>query len=158
MEYYTGKNVVCTGDITFHHQCSIWHNAVLRADTASINIGENTNIQDLSMIHAGDGYQVTVGQNVTVGHCALLHGCTIEDHCLIGMGSIIMNQARIQHHSIVGAGSLITQGKQFPPYSLIMGSPAKWIRNLSEEEIESIDKNAVHYVQESKKQLTVNKM
>ncbi len=152
-KYYIGKNVVLSGDITLGNNVSIWHNSVLRADTAPITIAQNTNIQDLCMLHAGDNCPISIGQNVTVGHRALLHGCTIEDNCLIGMGAIVMNRAVIPHHSIVAAGSLISENKTFPPYSLLLGSPAKVVRQLTEEEIQHIEENSVHYIQESEQQL-----
>lgn len=151
---YLGKNVVRIGKITYGNNCSIWHNAVIRADSSTIKIGGNTNIQDLVMIHTGfENVPVSIGDNVTIGHSAIVHGCTIEDNCLIGMGAIIMNHAYIGKNSIVGAGALVTENKQYPPNSLIVGSPAKRIRECSQEEIEKIKHNAMLYVQEAKKEL-----
>lgn len=151
---YVGENVVLKGNVSISKNCSIWHNAVIRGDSDSITIKENTNIQDLVMIHTGfDHCPVKIGKNVTIGHSAIIHGCTIDDECLIGMGSIIMNHAVIGHHCIVGAGSLVTENKQFPDNSLIMGSPAKFIRSLTEEEITSISTNAQLYINEAKKEL-----
>ena len=151
---YTGKNVVITGTAQIKNNCSIWHNAVIRADSDTITIDENTNVQDLTMIHTGfDHAPVHIGKNVTIGHSAIIHGCTIDDNCLIGMGAIIMNHAHIRENSIVGAGALVTENKEFPPNSLILGSPAKQIRLCSEEEIANIKKNASLYIQEAKKEL-----
>lgn len=153
-EIRTGENTVIRGNVTFGNDCSVWHNAVIRADSGSITIGNRTNIQDLVMIHTGEGgYDVNIGDDVTIGHSAIIHGCTIKDGSLIGMGAIIMNGASIGKHCIVGAGSLITQHKQFPDNTLIMGSPAKAVRSLTEEEIQGNLRNAELYVQHAKEEL-----
>lgn len=151
---YKGKNVVMIGNIHCGDNCSFWHNAVIRGDSDCITIGEKTNIQDLVMIHTGFyNNPVRIGKRVTIGHSAIIHGCTIEDDCLIGMGAIIMNGAIIKKHCIVGAGSLVTEGKIFEENSLILGSPAKCIRKLTHDEIENIEKNAMLYVEKAKKEL-----
>lgn len=156
MEIYVGENVVIKDKVIFGEDCSIWHNTVIRGDSDSITIGDNTNIQDLVMIHTGfNDNPVNIGNNVTIGHSAIIHGCTIEDNCLIGMGSIIMNNAHISKNSIVGAGSLITEEKEFEEGSLILGSPAKVIRKLTNEEIQSIQTNADLYIKEAKQSLEV---
>ena len=113
---------------------SVWFGAVLRGDNEWIEIGENSNVQDNATCHTDMGFPLTVGKNCTIGHNVILHGCTIEDDALVGMGSIVMNGARIGRGSVVGAGSLITEGKQFPEYSLIVGSPAKAIKVLDPEQ------------------------
>lgn len=151
----TGKNVVFYGEISFGDNCSVWHNAVLRADTAPITVQDGTNIQDLVMIHAGDGYPVSLGKNVTIGHSAILHGCTIKDHTLIGMGAIIMNGAVIESDCIVAAGALVTERKHFPARTLIMGHPAKAVRKLTAEEIDSCQKSAVHYQNMAEEELSL---
>ncbi len=134
--------------------CSVWHNAVIRGDEAPVSIGNRTNIQDLVMIHTGiGGYGVTIGNATSVGHSAILHGCTIGNECTIGMGSIIMNGAMIGDHCIVGAGSLVTEHKTFPENSLILGRPAKVVRPLSQEEIQNSKKNAEQYIQAAVKEL-----
>ncbi len=151
---YIGENVVLKGNVSLSNNCSIWHNSVIRGDSDSITIKENTNIQDLVMIHTGFNHcPVSIGKNVTIGHSAIVHGCTIGDNCLIGMGAIIMNHAKIGRNCIVGAGSLITENKEFPDHSLIMGSPAKWIRELTDDEIQNIQNNASLYIEEAKKEL-----
>lgn len=150
---YCGEHVVITGNVTCKNNCSLWHNSVVRADTAKVTLGENVNIQDLVMIHAGDGCEVTIEDNVTVGHSCILHGCTVKDTTIIGMGSIIMNNSVIGSHCIVGAGSLITQGKVFPDNCLIMGRPAKVIRPLTEEEMQHCRENAEAYVRNAKQSL-----
>lgn len=133
--------------------CSFWHNAVLRADTARIEIGRNTNIQDGVIIHAGEGHDVKLGESVTVGHGAILHGCTIGDDVIVGMGAIVMNNAVIEDHCIVAAGAIVTEGKHFPAGSLILGSPARLMRPLKEEERQKCEENALHYVQMAEDEL-----
>lgn len=151
---YTGKNTVILGKVTLGNNCSVWHNAVIRADSDTVVIKDNTNIQDLVMIHTGfNNCPVNIGSDVTIGHSAIVHGCTIGDNCLIGMGSIIMNRAVIGNNCIVAAGALVTEGKHFEDGTLILGSPAKAIRKLTQEEIDSIQKNASLYVQEAKEEL-----
>ena len=139
-----------TGDVTLKNNVSIWYNAVLRGDLESISIDENSNVQDNCTIHVATEFPVKIGKNVSIGHNAIIHGCTLEDNVLIGMGSIILNGAKIQKNSIVGAGSLVTKGKEFPEGSLILGSPARYVRDLTEEEIKSITENAEEYIQLSK--------
>jgi carbonic anhydrase/acetyltransferase-like protein (isoleucine patch superfamily) len=142
------------GDVTIAKDCSIWFGCVVRGDVHSITIGERTNIQDLSMIHVthyknGDkstGNPTVIGNDVTVGHRVMLHGCTIEDACLIGMSATILDGAVIAKESIVGAGALVTKNKKFPPRSLIMGSPAKVVRQLSDEEVVELYASAKRYV------------
>ena len=154
---YTGNNVVITGEVSLSEDVSIWHNAVLRGDEGSITIGSRTNIQDLVMIHTGiPDYSVTIGKNTTIGHSAIIHGCTIGDECMIGMGAIIMNGAKIGNQCIVAAGSIVTEHKTFPEKSLILGSPAKLIRTLTDDEIQKIRDNAEAYVTSARKHLTRN--
>ncbi len=142
------------GEVSIGSGSSIWFGCVLRGDVNSISIGQNTNIQDLSMVHVthytyddrSDGFATIIGDNVTVGHRVMLHGCIVEDACLIGMSATILDGAVIGKESIVGAGSLVTKNKVFPPRSLIMGNPAKLVRELSEEEVASLYKSATNYV------------
>lgn len=133
------------GDVSIKSGSSVWYNAVLRGDEGAICIGSNTNIQDLVMVHVSKNAPTAIGDNVTIGHGAIIHGCTVEDNVLIGMGSIILDRARIGKNSIVGAGSLVTQGKCFPEGSLILGSPAKVKRPLTAEEIEKVQNSAKNY-------------
>lgn len=126
---------------------SIWYHTVLRGDNAKITVGERTAIQDNSVVHCGVGFPVTIGNDVTVGHGAIIHGCTIDDNTLIGMGSIIMNGVHVGKNCIVAAGSLITQGKDIPDYSMVMGSPAKVVRSLTEAEVAKIARGAAQYVE-----------
>lgn len=139
------------GDVKIGQESSVWFGTVIRGDGKDVFIGKGTNIQDNCTIHEEKYlYPTTIGDYVTVGHGAILHGCTIGNHCLIGMGSIILDGAEIGEYTIVGAGSLITKDKKIPSGVLCMGSPAKVIRNLTEEEKRSIDISAKHYVQISR--------
>ena len=142
------------GNVTMGKECSIWFGCVVRGDVHYISIGDRTNIQDLSMIHVthykkedmSDGNPTIIGSDVTIGHRVMMHGCTIEDASLIGMSATILDGAVIGKESIVGAGSLVTKNKVFPPRSLIMGSPAKVVRELSDEEVEELYASASRYV------------
>jgi len=142
------------GDVTCGDNCSIWFGCVVRGDVHYIKIGNRVNVQDLSMIHVthykkedrSDGNPTIIGDDVTIGHRVMLHGCTIENACLIGMSATILDGAVIGEESIVGAGSLVTKNKIFPPRSLIMGSPAKVVRELNEIEIKELYDSASRYV------------
>ncbi|RXJ88322.1 gamma carbonic anhydrase family protein [Arcobacter sp. CECT 8983] len=135
------------GKVEIGDNSSVWFGCVLRGDVNNIKIGNNTNIQDLSMIHMDTDSETILGDNVTIGHKVMLHGCTIEDNCLIGMSATILDHAIIGEGSIVGANSLVTSGKKFPPKSLIMGSPAKVVKELTDEDVEKLIKHAGHYVE-----------
>lgn len=134
------------GDVTIDEQANIWYNAVLRADQEKITIGKGTNVQDNCVLHGDAGCDVTVGEWVTVGHGAILHGCTVEDNCLIGMGAIVLDGAVIGRNSIVGAGALVTKRTIVPEGSMVLGSPAQVKRALAPEEIEHLRSGAEHYV------------
>ncbi|MEA4901781.1 gamma carbonic anhydrase family protein [Desulfitobacterium sp.] len=140
-----GAHVI--GDVRIGDESSVWYNAVIRGDVASITIGKKCNIQDLSVIHVHEGQPVTLEDEVTVGHSVILHGCTIKRASLIGMGAIVMNGAVIEEETMVAAGSLIPEHKTFPPRVLIMGSPAKVVRELTPEEIASLHQTAQRYCQ-----------
>lgn len=141
---------VVLGDVTVKKDASIWYNAVVRGDRSPILIEEGTNIQDLCVLHVDENDPLTIGRNVTVGHGAILHACTIEDGALIGMGAIILNGAVIGKNSMVAAGALVTSNTVIPEGALYMGNPAKFRRMLSEEEIAANRKQAEDYVKESK--------
>lgn len=134
------------GNVEIGENSSIWFGCVLRGDVNEIKIGKNTNVQDLSMIHMDTNSKTILGDNVTIGHKVMLHGCIIEDNCLIGMSATILDNAVIGEGSIVGANSLVTSGKKFPPKSLIMGSPAKVVKELTQEDVEGLINHAGHYV------------
>jgi len=139
------------GDVEIDENVSIWYNAVVRGDCGKIKIGKNSNVQDNCVLHSTDGFSIDIHDNVSIGHGAILHGCEIQDNVIVGMNATILNGAKIAKDSIVGAGALVTEYKEFPEKSLILGSPAKAIRELNSEEIESITENANTYVKLSKK-------
>ncbi|MDI3535623.1 MAG: hypothetical protein PWP16_362 [Eubacteriaceae bacterium] len=143
---FIAKSADVVGRVKLGNFVSIWFQAVLRGDVDSITIGDRTNIQDGTVVHVAPGHPTVIGDGVSVGHNAIIHGCSIGDNVLVGMGAIVLNGAQIGDNSIVGAGALVTQGKVFPPNSLIIGSPAKAVRALSEEEIQSIRDNAEEYL------------
>ncbi|PNR92303.1 gamma carbonic anhydrase family protein [Petrotoga sp. 9PWA.NaAc.5.4] len=141
------------GNVKIGKGSSIWFNTTLRGDIGPINIGEYTNIQDNSVVHIDSNFPVIIGNRVTVGHNAIIHGCEIADNCLIGMGAIILNGAKIGESCLIGAGTLITENKIIPPYSLVIGVPGRIVRNLTEEEIEKLKNSAKEYYNLSKKYL-----
>ena len=143
---YFAPGAQIIGNIKIGENSSIWHNCVLRGDVNLISIGDKTNIQDLSMLHVTEENPLTIGNNVTVGHSVTLHGCTVEDNALIGMGATVLDNAHIGEFSIVAAGSVVTPGKKFPPRSMIMGSPAKVVRELKDEEIDMLNHHYISYV------------
>lgn len=142
------------GEVEIGEDCSIWFGTVVRGDVHYIKIGDRTSVQDCSMLHVthykkadkSDGHPTIIGSDVTIGHRVMLHGCTIEDACLIGMSATILDGAVIGKESIVGAGSLVTKNKKFPPRSLIIGSPAKVVRELTDEEVAELYASAKRYV------------
>lgn len=145
-EVYISETAVVIGDVTLKKNVNIWFGAVLRGDEAPISIGENTNIQENCVIHVDYGNNVIIGEGCTIGHGAIIHGCNIKNNVLIGMGAIILNGAKIGDNSIVGAGSLVTQNKEFEDGVLILGSPAKVIRKLTDEEIKENKKACLNYL------------
>lgn len=147
---FIAENSTIIGRCFIGEDCSIWYNAVLRADINEIRIGRGTNIQDGCTVHCATEYKTIIGENVTVGHNAIVHGCTIGSNCLIGMGAIIIDGAVVGDNVIVGANSLITSGKIIPSGVLVMGSPAKVVRELTSEELEEIRHSAEGYIRISK--------
>ena len=134
------------GDVEIGDDSSVFYNTVIRADLAEIRIGKRTNIQDTATIHLSTGVGVHVGDDVTVGHNAILHACDVDDHVLIGMGAILMDGVHIKSDSVVAAGAVVTQNKEFPERSLIVGAPAHVVRELTEDEIRKFHENAEHYL------------
>ncbi|MDR3510465.1 MAG: gamma carbonic anhydrase family protein [Caulobacteraceae bacterium] len=145
-EYWIAPNAVVLGNVVLKKNASIWFGAVLRGDNDPIVVGENSNIQDGSVLHTDSGIPLTIGADVTVGHKVMLHGCTIGDNSLIGIGSIILNGARIGRNCLIGAGSLITENKVIPDNSMVVGSPGRVIREVSEQQAMALTASAAHYV------------
>ena len=140
-------NATLIGSITLKEDVNIWFGAVLRADKDNISIGAGSNIQDNCVIHTGMGHPTTVGDGVSVGHGAILHGCIIEDNVLVGMGAIVLNGARVGEGSIIGAGAVVTERSEIPPRSLVLGVPGKIVREVNDEQYQSILENARAYVE-----------
>jgi gamma-carbonic anhydrase len=143
---YIAKTAVVIGDVTLGPKSSVWYNAVLRGDINRIVVGEGSNIQDNAVVHLADDYPAIIGRYVTVGHSAIVHACTVEDECLIGMGATVLDGAIVGAQSIVGANALVTQGTIIPPGSMVLGSPAKVVRSLSPEDRATLRKWAEKYV------------
>ena len=139
------------GDVSLEKNTSIWFNATLRGDIENIHIGEGSNVQDGSVLHTDPGYPLKVGKNVTIGHLVMLHGCTIGDNSLIGIGAVILNNVKIGNNFVIGAKPLITEKKEIPDNSLFVGSPGRVIRKLTNEEIQAVEKNAIRYQDNWKK-------
>ena len=130
---YITRGAVVLGDVRLGRASSVWYNTVIRGDTERIEVGEESNIQDLSMLHADPGFPCVVGKRVSVGHRAVLHGCTVEDDCLIGMGAILLNGVRVGEGSVIGAGAVLPEGMQVPPGSVVLGVPGEVVREVDEE-------------------------
>jgi carbonic anhydrase/acetyltransferase-like protein (isoleucine patch superfamily) len=143
---WVAEDAQVIGGVSLAADSSIWFGVVVRGDSGAISVGEGSNIQDNSVLHADEGVPLTLGKHVTVGHQVMLHGCTIGDESLIGIGAIILNNAKIGRNCLVGAGALVTEGKEFPDGSMIIGSPAKAVRQLSPEQIEGLRRSAQHYI------------
>ena len=155
MENIKDSIVICPGaqvlgDVELGENVSVWHGAVIRGDTDSITIGDNSNVQDNCVVHCTRGFPVVIGDNVSVGHGAVVHGCKLDDNVLIGMNATVLNGAKIGKNSIVGAGAVVSEGKEFPENSLILGVPAKLIKEVTPEQIQLIQVNADNYVKLSK--------
>lgn len=144
--HFIAPNAAVIGDVTLEENVSIWFSVVLRGDADHIHIGANSNIQDGSVCHADVGVPLTVGRNVTVGHNAMIHGCTIGDGTLVGINAVVLNKARIGKGCVIGANSLVPEGMEIPDGSLVMGSPARIKKQLSAEQQEMFAHNADHYV------------
>ena len=148
---YCAPGAIVIGKVHLGKDVNLWPYAVIRGDNELISIGEGSNVQEHSMLHTDPGFPLTVGKHCTIGHRALLHGCTVGDNSLIGMGAIILNGAKIGKNSLVGAGALVTEGKEFPDGSLIVGSPARAIRALDETAFPKLRASADHYVANGKR-------
>lgn len=145
--HFIADNATLIGNVRLLPSSSVWFNCVLRGDNEWIEIGAGSNVQDGCILHTDPGYPLTIGAGVTVGHKVMLHGCTIGDNTLVGINSVVLNGARIGRNSVVGANSLVTENKSFPDGSLLLGSPAKVVRELGNDEIAGITESARHYVE-----------
>ena len=151
---FLAESCAVIGDVVIGDESSIWYGTVVRGDVMAIRIGARTSIQDNTVIHVTSGFSGTsIGDDCTIGHAAIIHACTVEDFCLIGMGAILLDGARIGRGSLVGAGALVTPGTDIPPGSLVVGAPAKVKRAISETEREQIDYGAKHYVELTRRYL-----
>ena len=139
------------GNVRLEGDASVWFGAVVRGDCESIAIGAGSNVQDASVLHADFGQPLVIGRHVTIGHQVMLHGCTIGDESLIGIGAVVLNGARIGRNCLVGAGALVTEGKEFPDGSMILGSPAKVVRQLTPEQMAAIRQSAQHYIDNARR-------
>jgi carbonic anhydrase/acetyltransferase-like protein (isoleucine patch superfamily) len=146
---WVADNASVIGRVQLHDEASVWYGAVLRGDNDVITLGPRSNVQDGSVLHTDPGHPLVIGAGVTVGHQAMLHGCTIGDDSLVGIQAVVLNGARIGRGCLVGAGAVVTEGKEFPDHSLILGAPAKVVRTLSPEQQASILRSATSYVQKA---------
>ena len=149
--HFIAPNAAVIGDVTLHENASVWFSCVLRGDAERLEVGAGSNIQDGTVMHADPGFPLVIGRNVTVGHNAMLHGCTIGDGTLIGINAVVLNGAKIGKHCIIGANSLIPEGKEIPDGSLVMGSPGKVVKTLSDQQKKMLELSAAHYVQNAKR-------
>ena len=145
-QYFIAETATVIGNVRLKSNASVWFGSVLRGDNELIEIGEGSNVQDNCTFHPDPGFPLTIGKNCTIGHNVILHGCTIEDGALVGMGAIIMNGARIGKGCIVGAGAIITEGKTFEANALVLGAPARAIKTLTDEQVKAMTYGAAHYV------------
>jgi carbonic anhydrase/acetyltransferase-like protein (isoleucine patch superfamily) len=143
---FVAPNATVLGNVRIGAHASIWFGAVIRAEMASVEIGERTNVQDGAIIHVDHGFPARLGADVTVGHRAVVHGATVDDNCIVGIGAILLNGCHIGANSIVGAGALVPEGKEYPPNSLLIGVPARVARTLTPEQVARIAEGADHYV------------
>lgn len=150
-DYWVAENAIVLGNVELGENASIWYGAVVRGDNDPISIGENTNIQDGSVLHTDYGFPLTIGRDVTVGHMVMLHGCSIADNSLIGIGARILNGAKIGRNCIIGAHTLIPEGKEIPDNSLVMGAPGKVVKTVSQQQTEVIKMSALHYIENWKR-------
>ena len=145
-EFFVAPTAVIIGSVSLGHEASVWWGAVVRGDYDTVTVGARTNIQDNCVVHMDEGYPVKLGAGVTVGHKAVLHGCTIGDNSLIGINAVVMNSVRIGQDCLIGSNTLLTEGKEIPPRSLVLGSPGKVVRELTDEEVDDITGFSDRYV------------
>lgn len=148
---FIADNAVVIGSVVIENNASVWFNAVVRGDNDEITIGEDSNIQDGAILHTDEGIKLTIGKGVSVGHLAMVHGCTIGDNTLIGIKAVVLNGAVIGKNCLIGANALIGEGKQIPDGSVVLGSPGKVVRSATEKDIAMLTFNAKHYVEQFKR-------
>ncbi len=153
-DYWVADNAAVIGAVLLKHNVSVWFSAVVRGDREPIVIGENSNVQDCAILHTDDGSPLTIGNFVTVGHKAILHGCTVGDHTLIGINAVVLNGAKIGKHCLIGAGALVPEGKEIPDGSLVMGVPGKVMRELTPAQMKHVTGLAENYVANFKRYKT----
>ena len=152
---FIASNASVIGQVRLGELTSVWFSATVRGDMAEITVATGTNVQDGAVLHVDDGFPLNVGSYVTIGHQAILHGCSIADNVLVGMGSRVLNGAVIESESIIGAGALVPPGKHYPPRSLLVGIPARSIRKVTDTEVEEIRANAEHYIENARRYSTL---
>ncbi len=150
-EWFVAPGAILVGSVVLENNASIWFNTVLRGDNDTLTVGENSNVQDGSVLHTDPGLKLTIGKNVTVGHKVMLHGCTIGDNSLIGINAVVLNRAKIGSHCLIGANSLVPEGMEIPDGSLVVGSPAKVKRALTDPERMMLQLSAQHYVENARR-------
>ena len=149
-EYFVAHNAIVVGSVILENNANIWFNCVLRADNDVITIGENCNVQDAAILHVDPGAPLTLARNVSIGHKAMLHGCTVHENSLIGINAVVLNHAVVGRNCLIGANALVTEGKEIPDGKLALGSPCKVVRDLTDAEIEMLEETAEHYVEQSR--------
>lgn len=152
-EVYVAPSADVIGSVVLQDRCSIWFNAVVRGDSDEIIIGEETNIQDSAVLHTDPGIRLVIGRGVTVGHHAMVHGCEIGDYSLIGINAVVLNHAKIGRYCTIGANALVTQGQEIPDYSVVLGSPGKVVRQISEDKRAGLQESAAGYVERAREYL-----
>jgi carbonic anhydrase/acetyltransferase-like protein (isoleucine patch superfamily) len=150
-DYFIAESAVVIGNVLLKQNASVWFNAVIRGDNELITIGENSNVQDGSVLHTDPGWPLVIGSHVTIGHKAMLHGCTIGDNSLVGINAVVLNGAKIGRNCLIGANALVTEGKEIPDNSMVLGSPGKVVRELTPEQIEGLRTSALHYVENARR-------
>jgi len=150
-EYFVAESATVIGNVLLHANASVWFNAVIRGDNELVTIGENSNVQDGSVLHTDPGSPLLIGSHVTIGHKAMLHGCTVGDNSLIGINAVVLNGVKIGRNCLIGANALVTEGKEIPDNSMVLGSPGRVVRELTPPEIEGLRKSALHYVENARR-------
>lgn len=153
---FVAENAVLIGDVTLEEDASVWYGAVLRGDAGSIRLGRGTNVQDCAVLHCDRGFDLTLGEQVTVGHCAIVHGATVGNRVIVGMHATLLNGCQVGDDCIIGAGALVREGQVIPPGSLVVGAPARVVRELTPEQRQTILWNGEHYVALAQKHRALN--